>query len=479
MIAQGSGGFPADAWAAETETWRRLTGRSDRSVDLRPMHDSLIADDDLSRGPISVQNAASLHFGRKLTLQPDLHRFLGPPVLAASATFPVVLVTGARQVGKTTLLRAVAEPERRYVTLDDPLQLRLAREDPALFIQTWAPPVLIDEIQYAPELLPHIKMAVDRQRSVRGAYWLTGSQPFHLMQGVSESLAGRVAVLPLLGLSSREAQALPDAGPFLPGRDAALARQASGQRCDLAGLYAQIWRGSYPALVANPTMDRDLFYASYLQTYLQRDVRDLARVGDQTAFLRFLRAAAARTAQLLNIADLARDADVAPNTAKHWLSVLEASGIAWLLPPWSSNLTKRLTKTPKLYLLDTGLAAWLTQWTSPQTLEAGAMSGAIFETWVLTQILKSHQHAGRQTPLFYYRDKDQREVDLLIEADGRLHPVECKKSASPGAAALAGMRTLAGTGAPMGEGTVVCMVSDGLPLTGAPIPVWALPAWAL
>lgn len=417
-----------------------------------------------------------------MTLPSDLRRFLGPSILAASATFPVLLVTGARQVGKTTLLRAVAEPERRYVTLDDPLQLRLAREDPALFLQTWTPPVLIDEIQYAPELLPHIKMAVDQhgpRGGSRGSYWLTGSQPFHLMQGVSESLAGRVAVLPLLGLSSREAQALPDAGPFLPLRDAVQARQASARRCDLVGLYAQIWRGSYPALVANPAMDRDLFYASYLQTYLQRDVRDLARVGDQTAFLRFLRAAAARTAQLLNMAELARDADVAPNTAKHWLSVLEASGIAWLLPPWSSNLTKRLTKTPKLYLLDTGLAAWLTQWTSPQTLEAGAMSGAIFETWVLTQILKSHRHAGRQTSLYYYRDKDQREIDLLIEADGRLHPVECKKSASPGASALAGMRTLAGTGAPLGDGAVVCMVPDALPLTGAAIPVWALPAWAL
>jgi len=207
-----------------------------------------------------------------LTLPSDLRRFLGPSILAASATFPVLLVTGARQVGKTTLLRAVAEPERRYVTLDDPLQLRLAREDPALFIQTWTPPVLIDEIQYAPELLPHIKMAVDQRGprgGSRGSYWLTGSQPFHLMQGVSESLAGRVAVLPLLGLSSREAQALPDAGPFLPLRDAVQARQASARRCDLVGLYAQIWRGSYPALVANPAMDRDLFYASYLQTYLQ------------------------------------------------------------------------------------------------------------------------------------------------------------------------------------------------------------------
>lgn len=409
-----------------------------------------------------------------------LHRFLASVVGEASATFPVVLVTGARQVGKTTLLRTLTVANRRYVTLDDPLVLRLARDDPALFIQSYPPPVLIDEIQYAPQLLPLIKMSVDQQPHP-GSYWLTGSQPFHLMQGVSESLAGRVAVLPLLGLSRREALGLPDAGAFLPTAAGLQAAALSGQRCDLTELYATIWRGSYPAVVTQPGMSRDLFYASYLQTYLQRDVRDLARVGDETAFVRFLRAAAARTAQLLNIAELARDADVAPNTAKHWLSILEASGVIWLLQPWHSNLTKRLVKTPKLYLLDTGLCSYLTQWSTPATLEAGAMSGAIFETWVLTQILKSHAHAGRHTPLYYYRDKDQREIDLLIEADGRLYPIECKKSASPGTDATRGIRALAQTGATLGEGAVICMVPDSVPLAAPdlPIPLRAVPAWQL
>lgn len=409
-----------------------------------------------------------------------LQRFLASTIREASATFPVVLVTGARQVGKTTLLRALAEPARRYVTLDDPLALRLAREDPALFLQSYPPPVLIDEIQYAPQLLPLIKIAVDQQH-LPGGYWLTGSQPFNLMKGVSESLAGRVAVLPLLGLSRREALGLPDAGAFVPTAAALQAASLSGQRCTLAELYATIWRGSYPAVVTQPAMNRDLYYASYLQTYLQRDVRDLARVGDETAFVRFLRAAAARTAQLLNLAELARDADVAPNTAKHWLSILEASGVAWLLQPWHSNLTKRLVKTPKLYLLDTGLCSYLTQWSSPATLEAGAMSGAIFETWVLTQILKSHAHAGRHTPLYYYRDKDQREVDLLIETDGCLYPIECKKTASPGPDAARGIRALAQSGASLGEAGVVCMVPDSMPLPtpGLPTPVRAIPAWLL
>jgi predicted AAA+ superfamily ATPase len=247
---------------------------------------------------------------------------------------------------------------------------------------------------------------------------------------------------------------------------------------DLQALYTAIWRGSYPALVAQPSMSRDLFYSSYLQTYLQRDVRDLARVGDQSAFLRLLRAAAARTAQLLNMAELARDADVAPNTAKSWLAVLEASGVVSLLQPWHTNLSKRLVKTPKLHFLDTGLAAYLTQWSSPETLQAGAMGGAIFESWVYGEILRSHSHAASTAPMYYFRDKDQREVDLLIEADGLLHPVECKRSASPGRDVLAGMRALANAGARVGPGAVVCMVAEPVPLQAQPR-VTALPAWVL
>jgi hypothetical protein len=414
---------------------------------------------------------------RKARQPAELPRHAAKAVAGAARQFPVLLLTGARQVGKTTLLRALASAKRRYVTLDDPLQLRLAREDPALFLQSHPPPVLIDEVQYAPQILPHIKMAVDARRRA-GDFWLTGSQPFHLMQGVSESLAGRVAVLQLHGLSRREALRLAPLPPFLPTAQRLRKRQLSAVPADLQTLYAAIWRGSYPALVAQPSMSRDLFYSSYLQTYLQRDVRDLARVGDQSAFLRLLRAAAARTAQLLNMAELARDADVAPNTAKSWLAILEASGVVSLLQPWHTNLSKRLVKTPKLHFLDTGLAAYLTQWNSPETLQAGAMGGAVFESWVYGEILRSHSHAASTAPMYYFRDKDQREVDLLIEADGLLHPVECKRSASPGRDVVAGMRALANAGAPVGPGAVVCMVAEPVPLQAEPR-VTALPAWVL
>lgn len=395
----------------------------------------------------------------------SLPRTLSAHVQAASALFPVLLVVGARQVGKTTLLRALSEAGRQYVTLDDPLALSLAREEPVLFLQRFAPPVLIDEIQYAPGLLPYIKMAAD-QAQRPGLFWLTGSQPFHLMRGVSESLAGRVAVIRLLGLSHRETlgkgnEPIP---PFLPTPTLLEARQTTGVPLEVGELYTAIWRGSFPAIAANPHMDHDLFYGSYLQTYLQRDVRDLARVGDEMAFLRFLRAAAARTGQLLNMAELARDTDVAPNTAKTWLSILETSGLIYLLQPWHTNLTQRLVKTPKLYFLDTGLCAYLTQWTSPQTLEAGAMSGAIFETWVMIELLKSYWHQGRLTPFYYFRNKDQREIDVLIESDGRLYPVECKKSASPSREALQGMTALEKLGVNIGPGAVICMAPQLSPL---------------
>lgn len=408
---------------------------------------------------------------------PALPRHAAPTVAAASRQFPVLLLTGARQVGKTTLLRALAAAGRRYVTLDDPLALALARADPALFLETYAPPVLIDEVQYAPQLLPHIKMQVDTRRRA-GDFWLTGSQPFHLMRGVSESLAGRVAVLALLGLSRREALGRPRVGGFVPTPQRLQAWRRTATPAGLHEIYRQIWRGSFPGLVAHPGVARDLFFGSYLQTYLQRDVRDLAQVGDQAAFLRFVRAAAARTAQLLNMAELARDADIAPNTAKSWLSVLEASGIVSLLQPWHSNLGKRLVKAPKLHFLDTGLAAYLTQWSSPQTLEAGAMAGAIFESWVYGEVLRSHAHAGSAACLYHYRDKDRREVDLLIEADGLLYPIECKKSAAPGRDALAGIAALAHQGAALGPGAVVCMAPEPVPLQAKPR-VSAVPAWLL
>lgn len=403
-----------------------------------------------------------------------LPRTIEKRIHAASRLFPVLVLTGGRQVGKTTLLKKLGGPRRTYVTLDDPRVLSLAREDPALFLQRFRPPLLIDEIQYAPGLLPLIKMSADENHKP-GAFWLTGSQQFHLIKGVSESLAGRAVVLRLLGFSRRELIGKPVTPPFLPDRTRERAF-ASSEPLSLRRLYRTIWRGAFPAIAATPKMDRDLFYGSYLQTYLHRDVRDLARVGDELAFTRFLRAAAARTGQLLNLADLARDANIAPNTAKSWLSILETSGVVWLLPAWHSNLTKRLVKTPKLYFYDTGLCAYLTEWSSPETLEAGAMSGCMLETWVAGELLKSYVHNGVSPNFYYYRDKDNREIDILILRDNVIHPIECKKTASPSKNDARLFNAVTSSGMKVGRGGVICLIDQWLPLNenASAIPVAAL-----
>jgi uncharacterized protein len=394
-------------------------------------------------------------------MAPYFPRTLETVIASASRSFPVVLVTGARQVGKTTMLQHAATPTRRYVTLDDPLLRALARQDPALFLQRYQPPVLIDEVQYAPELLPHIKMAVDAGRK-GGMFWLTGSQQFHMMRGVSESLAGRVAVLELHAMSRAEVRR--DGAtvqPFHPVAEPLPVHAHSSLR----DIFAGIWRGWYPALVGPVPPDRSLFYHSYVQTYLQRDIRDLARVGDERAFLRFLVGVAARTAQMLNLTDLARDADIAPNTAKSWLSLLESSGIVTLLQPWHVNRSSRIVKTPKLYMLDTGLAAWLTQWSSAETLEAGAMAGAMLETWVVAEIIKRRAAGSVAGDLFYYRDKERREIDLLIERDGVVHPIEIRKSASPRRDDIRHFDVLDRLGVRRGTGALLCLVRESLPLT--------------
>jgi uncharacterized protein len=391
-------------------------------------------------------------------------RTIREPWLKASREFPVLLLTGPRQVGKTTFLQHVREKGRNYVTLDDPGIKALANDDPELFLQRFPPPVLIDEIQYAPRLLPYVKMAVDAAR-MPGAFWLTGSQQFQMMKGVSETLAGRVAIVNMLGFSSRERHKLDlDVPPFLPTAKSIAQREQSAAKAGLAGVLKDIWRGAFPALVAGPVKNRDVFYSSYLQTYLQRDVKDLAQVGSEAGFVRFLKACAARTGQLLNLSELARDTDVAVNTAKSWLSVLQASCQVFLLPPYHTNVTKRLVKAPKLYFLDTGLCAYLTEWSTPQTLEAGAMAGAIFETHVLAEILKSWWHRMKTPHLYYFRDRDGREIDFLLVQDQRLFPVEAKKSAtlrSEWAQPFASLKRLSKGRV---EGGVVCLAPQALPL---------------
>lgn len=397
-------------------------------------------------------------------------RTLSKTLHAASVSFPIVLVTGPRQVGKTTLLEVCAEARRGYVSLDDLEERALVQSDPALFLQRHPAPVIIDEIQYAPALFSQIKIAVDKDKAKQsGMFWLTGSQKFHLMQDITETLAGRVAVLDLLGLSQAEIEGRADGTPpFLPGPAwLQQARKNVSPARPVLEVYRRIWRGAYPKVALDENMPRDLFYNSYIQTYLQRDVRDLTRVGDERTFYNFLRAVAARTGQLLNYADLARDVDIDQKTAKAWLSILETSGIVYLLSPYHTNITKRLVKTPKLYFLDTGLCAYLTQWSTPEALEAGAMSGAILETWMLSEIIKSYWHHGLTPHLYFYRDKDQKEVDLLIEQDNTLYPIEFKKSASPSQTSARHFPVLERLDKPVGHGAVICLRETDVPLSQA------------
>ncbi len=386
-------------------------------------------------------------------------------LLRVSQQFPALLLSGPRQVGKTTLLKRICSPERTYVTLDDPIILSLAKTDPALFFQRYQPPLLIDEIQYAPNLFPYIKMQIDRIRKP-GMFWLTGSQQFSMMKEIAESLAGRVGIISLLGLSRQEVLGKGlNSGPFLPTTSLLNQKYQEASKLELAELYSIIWRGSYPALIADPQMDKDIFYSSYIQTYLQRDLRDLTKVGDEMIFLRFLRCIAARTGQIINHVDLARDTNIAPNTAKSWLSILQITGIVYILESYHNNFTKRLIKAPKLYFSDTGLCSYLAGWSSPSTLETGAMSGAILETWILGEILKSYLHNGIQPPLFFYRDKERREIDLLIITNGTVYPLEIKKSATPNKNDLKNFSVLENLNVKIGEGGLICLSEHYLPLS--------------
>lgn len=393
-------------------------------------------------------------------------RTLAAIIHQVSAAFPVLLITGPRQVGKSTLLSDCAESTRQTVTLDDMEQRALAQTDPALFLQMHKPPLIIDEVQYAPQLFSVIKLMVDEDKRP-GLFWLTGSQKFHLMTGVSETLAGRIAILDLLGLSQCELNDQAEKStPFLPTLEwIESARNLQGEPKLLMDVYETIWRGSFPKMALSGGNLRDIFYRSYIETYIQRDVRALTRVGDEMMFMRFLRAAAARTGQLINFADVARDVDVDLKTIKAWLSILETSGLVYLLQPYHTNITNRLIKTPKLYFLDTGLCAYLTQWSSPEALEAGAMSGAILETYILSEILKSYWHHGLAANFYFYRDRDQKEIDLLIEQDGQLYPVEFKKTASPSLHAAKNFSALDKLGQTIGHAGVICLKEQDVALS--------------
>jgi predicted AAA+ superfamily ATPase len=356
-----------------------------------------------------------------------------------------------------------AEPSRIYITLDDFNERSLAQNDPELFFKRNPPPILIDEIQYAPELLSYIKIICDQQRK-NGLFWITGSQKFRLMQNISESLAGRVAILDLLGLSQAEIfNQANNSLAFLPTEQwLNNARSHAIKEFGLMELYKRIWIGSFPQIVIDPNTNRDLFYASYVQTYIQRDVREITNINNETGFYNFLRAVAARTGQLINYADLARDADINHRTVK---DILETSGLIYLLRPYYNNVVNRLIKTPKVYFLDTGLCSYLTRWQSVESLEAGAMSGNILETYIFSEILKSYWHNGKEAYFNFYRDKDGKEIDLIIEQDNILHPIEIKKTANPATNTAANFKLLSNLQRNIGHGMVICLTAKDHPLS--------------
>jgi len=413
-----------------------------------------------------------------------INRAIEEKVLDISKSFPILLITGPRQAGKTTLLQKLGGSERNYVTLDDPDARFLAKGDPAMFLQRYTPPVTIDEIQYAPEILPYIKMSVDRSHN-RGDFWLTGSQVFHTMKNVSESLAGRVGILNLLGLSNSEINGVLSE-EFTTSQQSLASRLKIVPKMGLIDIYERIFRGNLPALYADMSINVETFYSSYIATYLQRDIRDLTQVADEMAFYRFMVSVAARTARPIIYDELAKDVGVSAPTVKKWLSILISSHIVALVQPYHNNALKRIVKMPLLHFLDTGLCAYLLKWSNAEILERGAMSGAFFESWVFSEIYKSYLNAAKEPPLFYYRDKDKKEIDLLLLQNNVLYPIEIKKAASPSSESIKHFKVLHPVTEPekfgaleqykleIGEGSVICMANDLLP---ADKKNWYVPAW--
>ena len=382
-----------------------------------------------------------------------------------SKMFGAILVAGPRQVGKTTMLKNITK-DISYTTLDDIIVRTSAQEQSSTFFKDNPPPVFVDEIQKAPVLFEQIKMYIDKDHK-KGQFFMCGSQQFKMMKGVSESLSGRIGLITLLGYSLREIKNVDFNTPFIPTEEYFTERKRSLSDVDYSEIWKIIHRGSMPELCENPDFDWQMFYGAYLRTYIERDVRELTEIGDTVKFSKFMVAVAAMTGNLLNLASLARDVGISQPTAERWLAILVASNIVYLLQPYSNNITKRAIKTPKVYFLDTGLAAYLTKWNTPDVLKNGAMAGAFFESFVVSEIIKSYYNKGvLEPPIYFYRDKDMNEIDLIIEEAGALHPIEIKKHADPSKKDIEAFKILDKIpNVSRGQGGVVCLYDNLISLT--------------
>lgn len=391
-----------------------------------------------------------------------IHRHLESKFLKMSGFFKAVLVTGARQVGKTTMLKHLAK-NRTYVSLDDIDTLTLAKEDPKLFFMRYKPPIIIDEVQKAPELFPYIKILCDESDET-GLFWLTGSEQFSMMKNISESLAGRIGIMTLYPLSPGEIEGVSFGEPLSFTIDALLKRENQAKPFDLVSVFTQIWKGGMPQVQKADADQRSMYFSSYISTYLMRDVVNAGGVTDEMRFRKFLTACAANTSQQLNIAGLATLSEISQPTAKSWLSLLERLHIIYLLSPYSNNKLKRLAKTPKLYFWDTGLCSYLAKWLSVGTLLNGNASGYYFENFVVSELIKDLEYHSENYDLSYFRDSNCKEIDLFLEKEGKIHPLEIKLSASPDKREVKKYSILDATGIPRGEGGIICMSPTVIPI---------------
>ena len=405
-----------------------------------------------------------------------IHRTLEHKIMEISRDYSCLLLIGPRQVGKTTMLEHLMEGSKRQrVTLDDAENRRLAQSDPALFLEMHPTPVLIDEVQYAPQLFSYIKINVDNG-AAPGSYWLTGSQAFQLMELAQESLAGRTAIVHMSALSQSELYGDGTTEPLSLKLENLNRRKEHLSSCNSMEMFERIWNGGMPGHRSGRFTDRDVFYSSYIQTYINRDVSDMIPGVDKLLFADFIRAAACRVGQMLNTHDIAQDVGVSDDTAKRWLQVLEKSEVVFYLRPYSNNLLKRTVKTPKMYFFDTGLAAYLTKYSNPEILMNGAINGAILENYTVAEIRKTWLNSAKECLMHYYRDKDTNEIDMAIEADGELHPLEIKKSTNPGTELASAFKVLDKGSVPRGTGAILCLREE---ISAIDRNTFILPIWMI